>query len=218
LNKGSYISLLVAAMLALTLHTNARADDHLALGTSAISHVPGSIMIFGGVGAGTENLEGLLLHPWDLDSDSFDDTGFVGAAMSRQLVRFWQYFWLEAEMGAGFRFEPAQDYYNPEIWGAIFLRFDGFPWNDTLRTALGVSTGLNWVKEIPLSETDYGRHPQPGGAVLQHYLSPEVAFSLPETPENELVFRMHHRSTGYGLFWDAKTGSNVVTVGLRFRR
>jgi len=218
LKRGPYILLLVATVLALTLPTKARAEDHFALGTSAISHVPGSITVFGGIGAGDLTLDTLLFHPWDLDSDEFGGAGFAGVAMSRQLVRFWQYFWLEAEMGAGFRFEPTHDYYNPEVWGAIYINYDGFPWNDTLRTAVGISTGLNWVKEIPLSETNYGRWPQPNGTVLQHYLSPEIAFSLPETPENELVFRLHHRSTIYGLMWNSHAGSNVATVGLRFRR
>lgn len=175
-------------------------------------------MIFGGVGAGYETLGTILLQPWDIEPGELGNSGFAGVAMSRQLVRFWQHFWLEAEMGAGFRFEPAEDYYNPELWGAIYLKFDGFPWNDTLRTAVGVSTGLNWVREIVPSEIVRGRSSLPDGAVLQHYLSPEVAFSLPQAPENELVFRLHHRSTGHGLFWDAKTGSNVLTVGFRFRR
>ena len=218
MKTGRLVNLLGSAILALTLQTQARADDRLALGDSAISHVPGSIMIFGGVGAGRETLATIMFQPWDIESGVLDDSGFAGVAISRQLVRFWKHFWLEAEMGAGFRFEPAEDYYNPEAWGAIYLKFDGFPWNDTLRTAVGVSTGLNWVKEIVPSETNYGRWSLPDGAVLQHYLSPEVAFSLPETPENELVFRLHHRSTGHGLFWNARTGSNVVTVGLRFRQ
>lgn len=218
LKLGRLINLLGGAILALALQTQAKADDRLALGESTISHVPGSVMVFGGVGVGREPLETVLFHPWDVDSDALDDSGFAGVAMSRQLVRFWQHFWLEAELGAGFRFEPAEDFYNPEVWGAIYLKFDGFPWNDTLRTAVGVSTGLNWVREIVPSETNHGRWSVPEGAVLQHYLSPEIAFSLPDTPEKELVFRLHHRSTGYGLFWDARTGSNVVTVGLRFRR
>jgi hypothetical protein len=58
----------------------------------------------------------------------------------------------------------------------------------------------------------------PDEAVLQHYLSPEIAFSWPDKPEDELFIRIHHRSTGYGLFWDTSTGSNIVSVGLRFRR
>ena len=218
LKAGRLLCVLGGATLAFALQTQAKADDRIALGSSAISHFPGSIMVFGGVGAGRETLATIMFQPWDIDSGALDDSGFAGVAMSRQLVRFWQHFWLEAEMGAGFRFEPAEDYYNPELWGAIYLKFDGFPWNDTLRTAVGVSTGLNWIKEIPKSEVRYGRWAPPDGAVLQHYLSPEVAFSLPETPENELVFRLHHRSTGHGLFWNARTGSNVVTVGLRFRR
>lgn len=153
LKAGRQVCVLVGAILALTLLTQAKSDDRLALGNSAISHVPGSVMIFGGVGAGSENLGTIMFQPWRLEPGFLDDSGFAGVAMSRQLVRFWQHFWLEAEMGAGFRFEPAEDYYNPELWGAIYLKFDGFPWNDTLRTAVGVSTDLNWVRELVPSET-----------------------------------------------------------------
>lgn len=196
----------------------AKADDLSSLGVSPISHVPGSVSLFGGVSVGNSNLSDLIIDHANMDTDEVGKGGFVGAAMSRQLVRFLVYFWLEAEAGAGFRFEPGRDYYSPEAWGAIFLRFDGFPWNDVLRTSIGVSTGLNVVAELPPSETNYGQKSIPSEAVLQHYLSPEIAFSLPDQPEDELFIRLHHRSTGYGLFWDASTGSNVVTVGLRFRR
>ncbi|MGI9513576.1 MAG: hypothetical protein ACR2OL_11780 [Anderseniella sp.] len=74
----------------MALPAQAKADDRLALGNSAISHVPGSVMIFGGVGAGSENLGTIMYHPWDLESGFLDGSGFAGVAMSRQLVRFWQ--------------------------------------------------------------------------------------------------------------------------------
>ncbi len=196
----------------------AKADDLAALGLSAISDVPGSISVLGGLTVGDSSISDLIINHGDIEGDEVGKGGFVGAAMSRQLVRFWDYFWLEAETGAGFRFEPGRDYYSPEAWGAIYLRFDGFPWNDVLRTSVGISTGLNVVAELPPSETNYGQNDIPSGAILQHYLSPEIAFSLPDKPEDELFIRIHHRSTGYGLFWDTSTGSNVVTVGLRFRR
>lgn len=196
----------------------AKADDPGALGVSPISHVPGSISILGGIGVGDSNLSDLMIDHGNIETDEVGKSGLVGAAMSRQLVRFWEYFWLEAEVGAGLRFEPDRDYYSPEAWGAIYLRFDGFPWNDVLRTSIGISTGLDVVADLPPSETNYGQKSVPGGAVLQHYLSPEIAFSLPDNPEDELFIRIHHRSTGYGLFWDASTGSNLVAIGLRFRR
>ena len=205
-------------MAALASVTAAKADDLNSLGVSPISHLPGSISLFGGVSVGDASLSDLAINHGSIQTDEVGKGGFVGAAMSRQLVRFWDYFWLEAEAGAGFRFEPSHDYYSPEAWGAIFLRFDGFPWNDVLRTSVGVSTGLNVVAELPPSETKYGQKSIPSGAVLQHYLAPEIAFSWPDKPEDELFIRIHHRSTGYGLFWNTSTGSNVVAIGLRFRR
>ena len=71
---------------------------------------------------------------------------------------------------------------------------------------------------MPPAETDFGAKDVPDEAILQHYLSPEIAFSLPEHPENELVLRLHHRSSSYYHFWDVITGSNVIAVGLRMRR
>lgn len=206
------------AMTVLVSVSAAKADDLSSLGVSPISDVPGSISLFGGPTVGDADLGDLIVNHGDIETHEVGKGGFVGAAMSRQLVRFWAYFWLEAELGAGFRFEPGREYYSPEGWGAIFLRFDGFPWNDVLRTSVGVSTGINVVAKLPPSETAYGTQEVPSEAILQHYLSPEIAFSLPDSPENELFFRIHHRSTGYGLFWSAHTGSNVVTVGLRFRQ
>jgi len=194
------------------------AGENYPLGSSPIAGTPGSISILGGVSVGDNNMSDLLVHPGDMDDEGLGEGGFAGVAVSRQLVRFWQYWWLEAEMGAGFRFEPSQDYYSPEAWAAIYLKFDGFPWNDMLRTSVGISTGLNWVSELPPSETGYGEDDIPDSAVLQHYLSPEIAFSLPDNPQDELFVRIHHRSTGYGLFWNTSTGSNMVTIGLRFRR
>ena len=205
-------------MGSLMISGSALAAEHAPLGASPISHVPGSISVFGGVSVGDSSFHELLIDYDNIDTDEVGEGGFVGAAMSRQLVRFWGYFWLEAEAGAGFRFESERDYYSPEAWGAIYLRYDGFPWNDVLRTSVGISTGLNLVADIPPSETNYGTKSIPDEAVLQHYLSPEIAFSWPDKPEDELFIRIHHRSTGYGLFWDTSTGSNVVSVGVRFRR
>lgn len=188
------------------------------LGDSRISSFPWSLMVFGGVGTGSETMRKTLFRPWDLDTGQLDDHGMVGVAASRQLVRFWDYFWLETELGAGYRFEPSRDYSSPEGWAAIYLKYDGFPWNDYLRTSVGISTGLSLVAEMPPAETDFGAKDVPDEAILQHYLSPEIAFSLPEHPENELVLRLHHRSSSYYHFWDVITGSNVIAVGLRMRR
>lgn len=215
---GARIAAIALALAGCMLASAAKADDLGSLGVSPISHVPGSISLLGGVTVGDSSLSDLIINHGSIESDEVGKGGLVGAAMSRQLVRFGHYFWLEAEIGAGFRFEPGRDYYSPEAWGAMFLRFDGFPWNDVLRTSVGISTGLNLVAELPPSETNYGQKDIPNGAILQHFLSPEIAFSLPDQPEDELFIRIHHRSTGYGLFWDTSTGSNVVTLGLRFRR
>ena len=103
----------------------------------------------------------------------------------------------------------------PEAWGAFFLRYDGFFWNDRLYTTLAICSGLNYAGRIP--DAERLNQPEPSEAVLLHYLAPELSFALPRHPQHELVFRIHHRSSGYGLFWDISTGSNVLLVGYRYR-
>ncbi|MBI5396136.1 MAG: hypothetical protein HZA91_12640 [Verrucomicrobia bacterium] len=154
----------------------------------------------------------ILVTPWDVE---LEHGHFVGAAVSRQLTRFWKHFTVEAEVGGGYRFGMPRAGTSPETWGAVFLRYDGFPWNDHLYTTVAICTGLDYVGRVPDAE-----HPEdhpPSEARLLHYLGPEITFALPKYRQHELVFRIHHRSSGYGLMWDVNTGSNVLLAGYRYR-
>ncbi len=172
-----------------------------------------SVMAFGGVDTGNATLLTLLGTPWEVDGD---DVGarFVGVAASRRLVRLFDHWTVEAELGAGRRFGMRYGHAAAEGWGAVFLRFDGFPWNHLIRTTVAVSTGLHYASRLPDSEAGATDR---GAARWLHYLSPEITFALPDRDTHELVLRVHHRSSGYGLMWDVSTGSNVVTVGYRHR-
>jgi hypothetical protein len=50
-----------------------------------------------------------------------------------------------------------------------------------------------------------------------HYFSPEITFALPEHKEHELLIRYHHRSGVFGTFNGVWGGSNVLTMGYRYR-
>ena len=146
----------------------------------------------------------------DLDK-GFEDTGFVGAAVAREVAR-WKGFSIELEAGAGGQFG---DNATGQVWAASYLRYDRFPWNDIVHTSIATSVGVNYAfrnTAFEIAETTEGRTRR-----LLHYFSPEITFALPEARENELVLRVHHRSSAAGIFGCDGCGSNVVALGFRKR-
>lgn len=151
------------------------------------------------------------------------DIYFAGAALSRR-VRDGRYIDLELEGGGGYQFSDAdavilngQVYDNDsgQIWGALYVRYDVFPWNHLVHTTVAISTGLNYSFEKPAHE-EAEDHDE-GTKKLLHYLSPEITLALPDHKEWEAVLRLHHRSGVFGFFGCNHCGSNVVTVGVRKR-
>jgi len=164
-----------------------------------------NVMVFGGR-LSSEPMDQVLLLSGD-----YEDTGFVGAAAGYEFYRN-SLFSFEAEGGAGAMFGDSN---GPQVWGALYARWHNFPWNETLKTSVAVSTGLNYTfKRMAYEERSAA--PDPNRKLL-HYFSPEVTFALPSAPDTELVFRMHHRSSVYGLFDCRRCGSDTPTVGLRHR-
>ena len=145
---------------------------------------------------------------WEHDSGDH----LVAAAGSRVAWEFWGRWTLEPELGVGQRYGRQSA---TEIWGALFFRFHGFPWDRYLLTTVAVSTGMNWASEV--TEVERERADDGEGSQWMHYFSPEVTFALPGHPETELLFRIHHRSGVFGLVSDAHGGAQYTTVGLRFR-
>lgn len=135
----------------------------------------------------------------------------AGVALARRAGRLW-HFDLEPEIGLARRW-GLQD--ETEVWGAVFARYRGFPWDRRLLTTVAVSTGLNWASDI--SAVERARAHDGHGGQLMHYFAPEVTFALPSAPESELVLRFHHRSGVFGLVSDAIGGAQYLTVGLRLR-
>ena len=141
----------------------------------------------------------------------FEDTGFIGGALSREVAR-WRGLSIELEGGAGAQFG---DNATGQVWAASYLRYDRFPWDRYIHTSIATSIGVNYAfnrTDFEIAETTQGRSQK-----LLHYFSPEITFALPEARENELVFRVHHRSSFAGAFGCDGCGSNVVTVGFRKR-
>jgi hypothetical protein len=162
---------------------------------------------FLGASASDSDLHELFVQPWLADGEY----GFAAVAVSREVARFYEAFSIELEVGAGGRF--GSDYNAAEAWVAGYLRYDDFPWNHVIRTTVAVSTGFDYVSDLPPDEAGDAD----GESKVLHYFSPEITFALPDYANNELVLRWHHRSGVFGLFDGVRGGSNVVALGLRHR-
>lgn len=171
-----------------------------------------AVMVFGG--QLTENeLAGILIPR---RGGRFTDTSFVGATLSREVFR-WEGFSIELEAGAGYQFGDFRGVDNDggQVWGAAYARYDDFPWNHLVKTSVAASVGLNYAFEKTAFENYETKN---GNTVkLLHYFSPEITFAHPDSPENEIVVRLHHRSSASGFFGCDGCGSNFVTLGYRRR-
>lgn len=158
---------------------------------------------------------------WNYD---WEDSGIVGFAFSREFASLSyngaDLLGFEAEAGAAKRFG---DQTEAEYWAALYLRWKWFPWNDVIKTSFAISTGLNYVSGISDYELRVSGNGE--GSNLMHFFSPEITLALPDKLEQELVFRMHHRSgiqdddglPGFSIFNYADTGATYATVGYRYR-
>jgi hypothetical protein len=158
---------------------------------------------------------GDYVAPWNYD---FENSFLLSGSFSRRVLTVGSWFSAELEAGIGQRFG---DMHATELWGAVYLRWHAFPWNNYLRTTIAISTGLNYATQI--DELERLRDDNGTGSNLLHYLSPEITFALPEYDDWELVLRFHHRSGGGNVFGDSAlfggvTGaSNFPTIGIRHR-
>lgn len=141
-----------------------------------------------------------------------DDDYLIATSVSRQVAHFWRHWTLEPEAGIGQRFgrESAT-----EVWGALYFRYSGLPWDRWVVTTMALSTGLNWASEITQVEVERAKDGE--GSQLMHFFSPEITFAAPSRPNTELVFRFHHRSGVFGLVSDAWGGAQYASVGIRVR-
>ena len=179
-----------------------------------------SLMVFGGVATET-NFAEAIYAPWTIE---LNDIGVIGASYSHRLGTVNELlggsglghlgddFTIEGEVGTSVRFG---DESLGEGWAALYLRYDGLPWNDTVYTTIGVNTGLSYLTDI--SEFEQGRDSEGRASELLHYMGPELTFADPDNKDLELVLRYHHRSGVFGLFDGVVSGSTFISAGVRVR-
>lgn len=94
------------------------------------------------------------------------------------------------------------------------FRWVNWPWDNYLTTTFAAGEGISYTSRVPYVEThDATAH---GSQRLLNYLVFEITFALPSHPEWQLVGRIHHRSTAYGVFGNSNGGSNTVGLGIRY--
>lgn len=195
----------------------------IGLATPALAQSRGaddSVMVFGGVASET-NFTDLMISPWNTEVNAI---GVVGASYSHRLGTVNELFGdiglghigddftIEAEGGVSARFGDEE---LGEAWAALYLRYDGLPWNDTVYTTIGANTGISVLTN--LSDFEAWRDSNGKSSVLLHYLAPEFTFADPENKDLELVIRLHHRSGVFGLFDGVVSGSTFLSAGIRVR-
>jgi len=171
------------------------------------------------VGRGTDtDFTDIITEPWTTD---FVDLTLLGVTASTRLGTVNELFGgsgtfgddvtVDAEAGAAYRFGFEDE---GEFWGSLYLRYDGFPWNDWIYTTAAINTGWSILTDT----SEFERHRSDGqSSLVLHYFAPEITFADPDNKDVELVIRLHHRSGIFGLVDDVSGGSTFITTGIRVR-
>ena len=177
-----------------------------------------AVSIFAGVATDAAFTDSIF---FPLGND-IEDIGIVAIAYSRRLgtwneltgnvLPLGENFTLEGEVGVSGRFG---DESLGEAWASLYLRYDGFPWNDSVYTTMAINTGLSLLTEK--SDFERSRDDDNQNSVLLHYMGPEITFSDPDNKDLELMVRFHHRSGVFGLFDGVVSGSTFISSGVRMR-
>jgi hypothetical protein len=90
-----------------------------------------------------------------------------------------------------------------------------FPWNKYVNTTFGVGWGFSYDTHPPYADQEPG-FPASDFNRLLNYLALEATFALPTFPQLQLVGRLHHRCTMWGLYPGKRSaGSTSAGIGLR---
>jgi hypothetical protein len=157
----------------------------------------------------------------------FYDNYIVGGAYQRDFFQFNSGLLVGVEVGLADRFGryriccDAITYsdgvmQSVELWGGASFRFDGIALFDTIRIAPGFVFGLSAVSS-PIGQEALHQLDREGSAKVLFYLGFDLTFALANFPNTELVFRVQHRSGGYGALGGMKEGNNANVIGIRQR-
>ena len=135
-----------------------------------------------------------------------DGTCTAVAALGRE---FWRYkqLRLEVEGQVGKYFGQEHQW---QLNGLLIAHWHWFPWNKYIDTTLAVGDGISYNTEISKIE----KEDDEDAGLWLNYLMFELTSGLPKYPQWDVVVRIHHRSSIYGLA--GAGGSNFLTAGIKY--
>ncbi|MDF2866777.1 MAG: hypothetical protein K0S11_247 [Gammaproteobacteria bacterium] len=98
----------------------------------------------------------------------------------------------------------------------VMFRWNKFPWNQYLMTSFGIGEGLSYASRIPAEEAKDAEQAGDPTKHLINFLTFELTAALPAYPQWQLVSRIHHRSGAFGTYGAGNSGSNALTLGIRY--
>lgn len=143
-----------------------------------------------------------------LSGDFEVNGGMVGLAIDRGLFK------LGGGVSIGAELQLTQffgDYvYNTGGFG-VGVRFDEFPWSDSLRTTFAVYTGPSYAPNARIIK-DPVPHQDPK---FLNFVSMELGFGVAR--KWDLVTRVYHRSGAWGTYSNTADVGTMIGIGLRRR-
>ncbi len=139
----------------------------------------------------------------------FEDNDYIAvAALAREFWRYKKFISFEVEGQIGKHFN------RDNLWefnGLIIGRWHAFPWNKYVNTSIAVGDGLSYYTKVSKVEKE---EDDEDATRYLNYLLFELALGLPQHPRWDLVLRIHHRSSVFGLIGTG--GSNYVGGGIKY--
>ncbi len=185
-----------------------------------------SVFVFGGL-TNSGNLGSTFVYGAGAPEAKFYDNYIVGGAYQRDLLQFNSGILVGAELGLADRFGHYKIccdtivfsnnlVHSAELWGGVAFRHQGIALFDAVRISPGLVFGLSAISN-PIGQEAEHQIVHQGSAKVLFYLGFDLAFALANSPNTELVFRIQHRSGGYGTLGAMKEGNNANVVGIRQR-
>ena len=139
-----------------------------------------------------------------------EDNAYVGVvALAHQFWHYEEYLSLEVEGQIGKHFNSDDQW---EFVGLVVGRWHEFPWNDYVNTSVAVGDGISYYTEVSNVE----KKDEENAQRALNYLMFELALGLPQYPKWDLVVRIHHRSSVFGLVGPSGSGSNFICGGIKY--
>lgn len=134
--------------------------------------------------------------------------GMVGLALDRGLFRLGSGISIAAEVQAT-QFFGDYSYFTGAL--GVGLRFDEFPWSDSLPTTFAIYTGPSYAPNAPLIK-EPTPHQDPK---FLNYVGVELGVGLARKWDG--VIRIYHRSGAWGTYSNTADVGTMIGLGLRRR-